>query len=171
MKKTRLLPRLLLMSMILSAVALTVRADTAADEKGIRAVVEHLAGAIRAKDVSAIMSAYVSDESLLVFDAAPPRQYVGAKAYRKAWEEFFAAFPGPIQFDINDVGVTTDGTLGLSHEVDNWGMTDKEGKKVNFVIRETYVYRKMSGKWLIIHEHDSVPVDLVTGKADLMSKP
>jgi len=34
------------------------------------------------------MKAYVDDESLVVFDVIPPRQYVGAKAYRKDWEAF-----------------------------------------------------------------------------------
>jgi len=31
--------------------------------------------------------------------------------------------------------------------------------------------RRMGGKWLIFQEHVSVPVDLATGKADLLSKP
>jgi hypothetical protein len=33
------------------------------------------------------------------------------------------------------------------------------------------VYRKLRGHWLIVQEHVSVPVDLDTGKADLLSKP
>jgi len=35
----------------------------------------------------------------------------------------------------------------------------------------TDIYRKINGKWLIIHEHISVPVDLTTNKADLAAKP
>jgi ketosteroid isomerase-like protein len=37
--------------------------------------------------------------------------------------------------------------------------------------RDTAAYRKIGGKWLIVHEHGSVPVDLAAGKPDLMSKP
>jgi hypothetical protein len=33
------------------------------------------------------------------------------------------------------------------------------------------VYRRIHGEWLIVQEHVSVPVDLATGKPDLMSKP
>ena len=33
------------------------------------------------------------------------------------------------------------------------------------------VYRKIGGKWFIVQEHVSVPVDLETMKPDLMSKP
>jgi ketosteroid isomerase-like protein len=38
-------------------------------------------------------------------------------------------------------------------------------------LRATDIYRKVNGKWLIEHEHYSVPVDLTTAKADLTSKP
>jgi ketosteroid isomerase-like protein len=38
-------------------------------------------------------------------------------------------------------------------------------------LRLTDVLREINGKWLIVHEHVSVPVDVATGKADLTSKP
>jgi ketosteroid isomerase-like protein len=38
-------------------------------------------------------------------------------------------------------------------------------------VRITDVYRKIGGKWLIVLEHVSVPVDLATGKPDMLSKP
>jgi ketosteroid isomerase-like protein len=37
-------------------------------------------------------------------------------------------------------------------------------------LRTTDCYRKVKGKWLIVHEHYSVPVDLSTAKADLASR-
>ncbi|HZF40664.1 MAG TPA: nuclear transport factor 2 family protein [Blastocatellia bacterium] len=37
-------------------------------------------------------------------------------------------------------------------------------------LRITNVYRKINGKWLIVHEHSSCPVDLTTGQADLSSE-
>jgi hypothetical protein len=37
----------------------------------------------------------VPDESLVVFDLIPPRQYLGANAYRKDWTDFLAIFSGP----------------------------------------------------------------------------
>jgi ketosteroid isomerase-like protein len=38
-------------------------------------------------------------------------------------------------------------------------------------LRWTACYRKTNGKWLIIHEQVSVPVDLRTGNAILDLKP
>ena len=42
---------------------------------------------------------------------------------------------------------------------------------IELVVRVTDGYRKVDGNWLIAHEHVSVPVDVTTGKPDLMSKP
>jgi hypothetical protein len=39
------------------------------------------------------------------------------------------------------------------------------------VVRVTDDYRKLAGKWKIVQEHVSVPVDLGTMKPDLLSKP
>ncbi len=41
---------------------------------------------------------------------------------------------------------------------------------MTIVARTTDVYRKMNGKWFIVEEHNSVPVDLETMKPDLLSK-
>jgi len=124
------------------------------------------------KDVDTVTSYYVPDESLLVFDVIPPRQYVGAKSYRKNWEDFFARIPGPIvTCEISELSIMTDVKLGFSHSVLHLVWNDKDGKKVEITLRVTDGYRKIGGKWLIVHEHVSVPVDITTGRADFSSKP
>jgi uncharacterized protein (TIGR02246 family) len=142
------------------------------DEQEIRAVEQRFAAAFRAKDVPAIMKAYAPGNELLVFDVIPPRQYIGFDAYKKDFEGFFAAFPGPVdKFEVQDLSILTDDKLAFSHSVQSGIITGKDGSKVNLVVRVTDGYRKINGKWLIIHEHISIPVDLSTGKADLTSKP
>jgi len=37
-------------------------------------------------------------------------------------------------------------------------------------VRVTDVYKKIDGKWLVVHEHVSVPVDPTTNKPDMDSK-
>jgi uncharacterized protein (TIGR02246 family) len=127
--------------------------------------------AFKAKDITTIMSAYVPNESLVVFDLTPPLQYVGAKSYQKGYEELFAAFPGPVEVEMNEMSIVTEGTLGVSHDIDHWVLTDKEGKKITLTFRATNVYRKIDGKWRIIHEHNSFPVDLATGRTDFAGTP
>ncbi|HTU44025.1 MAG TPA: SgcJ/EcaC family oxidoreductase [Bryobacteraceae bacterium] len=148
------------------------RAHAFADDKAeITAVEQRVMEGFKAKDVDKIMSCYAPDESLFVFDVVPPREYVGANAYRKDWEELFAQFPGPAEADLSELKVFVQGTMGYAHLIVHSALTDKDGKKVEADVRTTDVFRKANGKWLIVHEHNSVPVDLATGKADMMSKP
>jgi ketosteroid isomerase-like protein len=142
-----------------------------ADEAKIEELEAAFAAAFIAKSVDAIMKVYVPDESLIVFDVVPPRQYVGANAYRKDWEDFFAAFKGPLKFEITDLHVVADGTLGYGHSIQHVSGTDAKGQPMDLVVRVTDAYRKVGNDWLIVHEHVSVPVDLTTGKPDLASKP
>jgi len=69
------------------------RADARSD---IQALEDRFVAAFKAKDLDAIMKVYVPDESLFVFDVIPPRQYVGAAAYRKDWQQLFDSINGPI---------------------------------------------------------------------------
>jgi ketosteroid isomerase-like protein len=167
MKKLSMLNGILMISIIL-----TSSADAKGKgEKALRAAEERIVEGFKAKDADAIMANFVTDESLVVFDVAPPRQYVGAKAYRKDWADFFATVSGPIiSCEISDLAVTTSGKLGLAHCAFHAVWNGPDGKKVDATVRVTDGFRKIDGKWLIIHEHVSAPVDLATGVADFASK-
>jgi ketosteroid isomerase-like protein len=142
------------------------------DEQEIRIIEDRFAAAVRAKDVDSIMKNYAPGAALFVFDVTPPRQYVGFDAYKKDWQGFFAAFPGPVdKFEVQDLSIETDGKLAYSHSIQPLVITAKDGSKFSLTVRVTDGYRKINGKWLITQEHVSVPVDLETGKADLTSKP
>jgi ketosteroid isomerase-like protein len=82
-----------------------------------------------------------------------------------------AAFKGPWKFEIGDLHIEADGTLGYSHSIQHLSGTDTKGQPVDLTWRDTAAYRKIGDNWLIVHEHGSVPVDLNTGKPDLASKP
>jgi ketosteroid isomerase-like protein len=141
------------------------------DEAKIEALAAALTAAVNAKDIDAIMKFYVPDETLVVFDIIPPRQYIGANAFRMDWENFVALFKGPVKFEISDLHIEADGTLGYSHSTQHVSGTDEKGQPIDLIWRDTAAYRKIGGNWLIVHEHGSVPVDLATGKPDLASKP
>jgi uncharacterized protein (TIGR02246 family) len=137
----------------------------------IRALEDRFVTAFKAKDVDAIMKVYAPDQTLVVFDVVPPRQYVGAAAYRKDWQTFLGSFDGPITMELTDLDVVADRNLAYSHSIQHVAGTDKQGKKLDLTVRVTDVYKKAHGRWQIIHEHVSVPVDLDTAKPDLASKP
>lgn len=145
--------------------------DTKAqDQTDIRALEDRFLTAFKAKDVNAIMACYVPDQSLIVFDAVPPRQYTGAPAYRKDFEDLFAAFPGSVDGTLSDLDITVGGDVAYGHSIQHASLTDKNGKKLEVTVRVTDGYKKINGQWLISHEHISIPVDLATLKPDLDSK-
>jgi uncharacterized protein (TIGR02246 family) len=141
------------------------------DEAAIRALEENFVAALNTGDIDAMMRNYVTDDSLIVFDVVTPRQHVGAEAYRKAWRGFFATFKGTPKIAISDLSITVGGNVGFGHSIQHVTGTDVHGKPVDRTVRVTDGYRKVGGKWLIAHEHVSVPIDLATGKPDITSKP
>lgn len=150
----------------------SLRVEAKTDDKAeIAALEHHLISSIRTKDLDGVMSVYVPDDSLFVFDVIPPRQYVGASAYREDWKGVLASFNGSINAEISDLKITASNNLGFGHSIQHMTGTDRSGKNVDWTFRVTDCYRKINGKWLIVHEHYSVPVDLQTAKADLTSKP
>ena len=149
----------------------TKTAGASGDEAAIRALEQNFADAVKAKDVDKIMAAYEQGQKLVVFDVIPPREYVGWDAYKQDWQNFLSAFTGPVTFEISGLEVTAVGSLGYGYSFQRVAGQTTDGKPLDFTVRVTDVYRKAAGKWLIVHEHISVPVDLTTAKADLQSKP
>lgn len=145
--------------------------SSANDEAEIRASLDKEIAAMNAKDLNAIMTYYSPDESLLVFDAVPPRQYAGPAAFRKDFENFLATFPTTIHNEVSDWKVESNGNLAYAHYIVRTTGPDKDGHPLDLTARLTDVYKKVNGKWVVVHEHVSFPVDLATGKADLTSKP
>jgi len=90
------------------------------DEQTIRNLAGDLIAAYENKDIPKIMSFYVPNETFVVFDLTPPPQFVGHKTEWKNYEDFYAAFPGPVEIDVADFSVTVDGTMAYSHEFDTW---------------------------------------------------
>ena len=140
-----------------------------ADKAAIEALYQQFDQAFEKKDSKAIMALYAPE--VFVYDVTPPRAYVGWDAYKKDWDDLFAAMPGPFTSKITDLSVTVVGNVAYSHYVDDGSLADKDGKATHMVVRATDVWRKVKGKWLIVEEHNSFPVDLATGQADILSKP
>jgi uncharacterized protein (TIGR02246 family) len=141
----------------------------ASDEADIRAVQDRVAAAINARDPAAIVANYSPD--VFVFDLPPPRQYVGEKAWKEDWQGVFAAPAGAGKLDVQDLAISVSGDVAYSHAIDHYVSDGPGGTKVELNLRATDVYRKIGGKWLIVQEHLSVPIDMTTGKPDMLSKP
>jgi ketosteroid isomerase-like protein len=83
---------------------------------------------------------------------------------------FFASSSGPIESQYRDFHSIwfVEGSLGFAHFVVDGAFT-MGGKRWKFTERWTDVFRKIDGKWVIVHEHTSFPFDFAKGQADLSS--
>ena len=152
----------------------TSPASNATDE--IFASLERLVDAVNNNDLEGIMKYYVPDnvrdETLVVFDGIPPRQYVGAAAFRQDWKNFLDTFPAKgVHVEVSGWKGESEGNLAYSRYFFSVAGITKAGNPLDFTLRITDVFKKINGNWLAIHEHASWPVDLRTGIADLSSAP
>jgi ketosteroid isomerase-like protein len=141
------------------------------DGTEIRALEEGIAASAEKRDLAAIMKNYPRGDTLVVFDVAPPRQYIGYDAFQKDWQRFLDMFADPISYRMEDLNVVADGNMAYARMIQHVKAKSRSGKPLDLYIRVTDVLRKTDGKWLIIHEHASFPVNMTTGKADFLSKP
>jgi uncharacterized protein (TIGR02246 family) len=136
----------------------------------IEALERSLNAGFEARNADKVMS-YYARQGLFVFDVTPPREHVGWADYKKDFEDFFAAFPGPVSNKISEQSITVVGDAAYGHNIQDGHFTAKDGSATELVVRVTDVYRKLNGKWKIVQEHVSVPVDLATMKPDVLSRP
>jgi len=133
--------------------------DTASDEAAIRALLDALVAAIRAKDIEGVMHVFAAD--VVSFDLGPPLQH-GHEDFHKRWQALFDAHDGPVDYEVMDLSVTVGGHVAFSRSL------NRNGERW---LRWTACYRRIDGWWRIVHEHVSVPVDAREGKAVLDLKP
>lgn len=139
------------------------------NESSIRKLMNDRVEAIRSKDINRLMSNHAPD--VLSFDLLNPLQYAGMDALRKRAQEWLSSFQGPIGFEMRDLSITAGDEVAFCHCLNGVNGTTKDGKKIEMWWRATVCYRKLDGKWMVTHEHSSVPFDMESGKALLDLEP
>lgn len=135
----------------------------------VRALVADRVEAVRARDVDRAMASIASD--ILVFDVVNALQVVGKEASKARTEAWFSSFEGPIGFEIRDLQVHAGDEVAFSHSLNRYSGTQTGPIEIDMWVRATTCYRKIAGKWLVTHEHQSVPFDGESGRASLDLSP
>jgi predicted dithiol-disulfide oxidoreductase (DUF899 family)/ketosteroid isomerase-like protein len=128
---------------------------SANDEAGVRELVADWAAAVRTKDLDRVVSYYAS--AVVSFDLAPPLQYVGTGALRKSQAEWFPTFQGPIGYDVHDLSITAGADIAFCRSLNRISGKRTNGETTDVWVRVTMGFRRIGGRWLIAHEHASVP--------------
>ena len=104
-------------------------------------------------------------------DRIDPQQYIGADTVRERAEKWFSSYQSLIGYEIRDLSITTGETVAFCHYLYRVTGTLRDGGKVEMWVRATVCLQKVEDKWVIVHEHQSVPFNVETGKASLDLKP
>jgi uncharacterized protein (TIGR02246 family) len=138
------------------------------NEAAIRELIDGFVKAIRAKDINGVMSVFAAE--IVSFDLGPPLQHGGGKTFVKRWQGLFESYD-PIDYEVSDLSITAGDDVAFSHSLNRMSGAMKNGQRSDRWLRWTACYRKSNGRWLIVHEQVSVPVDLGNGKAMMDLKP
>jgi ketosteroid isomerase-like protein len=119
------------------------------DEEIIRQIILNWAASISSNDREGILEAHSAN--ILMYDF--PSVVRGLEAYDETWDFFFAEKTKEIHFDVRDLEVTASDFVAFAT-----CLIRCEGTSAGVVeLRLTTGLKKIDNKWIIIHEHHSVP--------------
>jgi uncharacterized protein (TIGR02246 family) len=123
----------------------------------VRSIIEDWAAAVRARDIEGVVRHHAAD--LLFFDVIGPVRRKGLEVYRQSWlEEFFPWHGGTGRFDLVDLKVAAGGGVAFATALLECAGTE-DGKRAAYTLRLTIGLERREGRWLVVHEHHSQPID------------
>ncbi|MEV4705530.1 nuclear transport factor 2 family protein [Actinoplanes sp. NPDC049316] len=123
----------------------------------IRTVVLERAAAVAAKDPHKMLAH--NAPGIVEYTLAPPlRQPESTVASVSAW---LATFEGPMSLEVTELAVTAGDDVAFCTSLNRLTATPK-GRSESFSLwfRSTLGLRKVAGRWLVTHEHESVPFEM-----------
>lgn len=143
--------------------------NMSADEAEIRHMMHEWSRALETKDAAGLVKDYAPDAVL--YDAIPPYKTVGADNIRQIWEQCLPYFPEQFKSEHRDIAIHVAGDTAFAHCVHHFIPTPADHTCGQTWMRVTVGYRKINGKWKVIHEHVSVPFNPMNSQAWFISDP
>ncbi len=143
--------------------------ETINNEAQIRAIIYEQVEGVNHKDVNALIINHAPDAA--VFDVLDPLHYEGVERVKERAEKWLSGYESAIGYESRDLQITTGEDVAFCHYLYHITGTLKSKDEVDMWVRATVCFQKTDGEWKIVHEHQSVPFDVETGKASLNLKP
>jgi ketosteroid isomerase-like protein len=124
------------------------------DEDEIRDLITRWSQAVRDENLAGIRAEH--DAGILMFDVPPPFLSRGLDAYMATWQMFFAWQAKPVEFAFRDVEITAGKEVAFATAIGRCADLSS-GEKLQLDFRLTMGFRKLDGRWRIMHEHHSIP--------------
>ena len=133
----------------------------------VGAVLEEYRDAVHAKDVDRFVAIFADD--VRVFDMWGTWSHNGIDSWREMAEGWFGSLGNElVRVEFDDVQTTVgDDVAVLSAFVTFTGLSADGDELRSLNNRLTWGLRKTDGRWKVVHEHTSAPVEMATGKVDL----
>ena len=135
----------------------------ASTQSEVSALLESWSEAIRIKDLDRLMSLYSPD--IVYFDLVPGLQNPGSAAVRANFLRWFDGFKSSIGQEIRGLSILASGEIAVAYMLIRASGTLKDGREVGYWVRATVCCQRSDHRWLIAHEHISLPVDFESGSA------
>ena len=102
---------------------------------------------------------YAKDADLIFYDIAPMK-YNGWQAYHDGVQKYFfdTATSARLVPNMNDLKVTIRGNVAWTTVTFHLSSALKAGGSTELDARHTAIWERRNGRWLIVHEHISVPL-------------
>jgi len=141
-----------------------------AEHREILEMIANWRKALEARDLDGLVANYADDAEL--FDVKPPHRLRGPAEIRRVWEQCLPYFPKAFKSEHSDLKVEVSDGLAFVHGLHHVRPIDEPGHPAGQTwIRVTACYRKVDGRWLVAHEHVSMPFDCATGQLAPITNP
>jgi ketosteroid isomerase-like protein len=151
-------------------VAVPVGEDAmASTQSEVRALLASWSEAARIKDIDRLMSLYSPD--IVYFDVVPPLHFTGSAAVRGNFLRWFDGWKSSIGIEIRDMNIFASGDTAAANMLIRASGTLKDGREVGYWVRATVCCQRSDHRWLITHEHISLPVDVKSGRVVMDAVP
>ena len=128
----------------------------------ITALLDRWSEAVRDRDIDKLMSLYSTD--IVYFDLVPPLQITGAAAVRRNFQRWFDSWSSGIGTERRDLKILASGDIATAYTLHRTSGTLKDGREVGYWLRVSVGCQRSNGRWLIAHEHVSLPVEIQSGR-------
>jgi ketosteroid isomerase-like protein len=135
----------------------------ASTQSEISALLEYWSEAIRIKDIDQLMSLYSPD--IVYFDLVPGLQYTESSAVWGNFLRWFDGWKSSIGQEIRGLSILASGDIAVAYMLIRASGTLKDRREVGYWVRATVCCQRSDHRWLIAHEHISLPVDFESGSA------
>ena len=151
---------IVILSLFFQAPHAALAANQPADNVFFKQLVDQTYAAWNTQDPDAVAEFYLNDPNIVFYDATPLK-YEGWNAFRAGIQTHLFDKLNQFQLTANDdLHAIRYGDLVLTTFTYHLSAQSKAGEVIEAEGRQTDLWEEQDGKWLIIHEHTSVPASL-----------